>query len=922
MVIDSTLAPPAAERRTVHRLAEGTELIGAYQGSGLQEPKYLVRRSDGQVMQLPQLLYRVAGSLDGARDDAQVARAVSHELGEDLGADQVTFLVEERLRPAGIVAPDSGPEQATGPSAPPVAPDLLLALRYRAGVVPAAMVWRIAGVFGFLFRRPVYVTALAAFVALDVAVLLQGDILGQLLAGLEALIHRPELTLLLIALSLLSGVLHECGHVAACRYGGARPGDMGVGLYIIWPALYSTVTDAYRLDRVGRLRTDLGGVYVNAVVMAATAALYLHTGEPWLLLALVMLHTETAWQFLPSIRLDGYYILADLVGVPDLFSYLPPVLKSLVPGRPAHPRVRALRPWSRRIIVLWVVSVIPTLLLCLVAFLLVMPTVLPLVWREFVDFLQVVDAAARDGRVVDTTLGVFQVFLLVLPYIGSILILGMLGGMLRRQAVARWGRGWFPAGTWAAVRRRLRTVALIGLGALVVLRVAEVASSHPATPAETRLVDGVLAALHGVDGPALGTGEWLAHAQLAGYAVLTGAFERHGTAVAGARELAVVASAVLVACLMILVLTGRLRPLAVGLPLTAALAMGPAVTALATVGPGILGVAEAALGAVLLTHARRRIAMALGALLVATGVATAPLLTLPLAIWCAGMLPETEFRPGRPAWWPAGAARGGRDERPLAERPRPDAGCGGRHRRPDPPPRGSAEAGRWLVGALMLPVGALGVVLAGGHDSLPLGEAEHAILLLVAAVVVIAALAVRSLRSPAAMSAALLACTALPWSGAGDALVLALVATAVLAALLTDALTRGPVEQRPHPLLRALVVVPAVLLVTVGALFQPVVAGPVPHADLAAWATGPTYPGGKLEVPQGLWGELVRDGVPADRLALAGRDTGASAAGWSVAVGDPSPNSHTVARFGTGPTALTVVQPAHVGARHRAADNE
>ena len=38
---------------------------------------------------------------------------------------------------------------------------------------------------------------------------------------------------------------------------------MGFGLYLVWPALYSTVTDSYRLARVGRLRTDLGGVYLT-----------------------------------------------------------------------------------------------------------------------------------------------------------------------------------------------------------------------------------------------------------------------------------------------------------------------------------------------------------------------------------------------------------------------------------------------------------------------------------------------------------------------------------------------------------------------------------------------------------------------------------------------------------------------------------
>ncbi|MBV9312462.1 MAG: hypothetical protein JO100_01725 [Pseudonocardia sp.] len=119
------------------------------------------------------------------------------------------------------------------------------------------------------------------------------------------------------------------------RYGGARPGKMGMGLYLLWPALYSTVTGSYRLSRAGRLRTDLSGVYFNAVFIAGMSIAYLNTSSPWLLVAIIVLHIETVTQFLPMIRLDGYYILSDLIGVPEPFSLLRPVLTSIIP-RAAH----------------------------------------------------------------------------------------------------------------------------------------------------------------------------------------------------------------------------------------------------------------------------------------------------------------------------------------------------------------------------------------------------------------------------------------------------------------------------------------------------------------------------------------------------------------------------------------------------------
>jgi putative peptide zinc metalloprotease protein len=123
---------------------------------------------------------------------------------------------------------------------------------------------------------------------------------------------------------VIATAFHEIGHATACRYGGAKPGVMGVGIYVVWPAFYTGVTDAYRLGRGGRLRTDLGGIYFNAIFALAMAGLFALTGfEPLLLLVLVQ-NFAMLQQLLPFLRLDGYYILSDLTGVPDMFSCIKP----------------------------------------------------------------------------------------------------------------------------------------------------------------------------------------------------------------------------------------------------------------------------------------------------------------------------------------------------------------------------------------------------------------------------------------------------------------------------------------------------------------------------------------------------------------------------------------------------------------------
>jgi putative peptide zinc metalloprotease protein len=430
--------------RRMPRLADRTELIGEYQGSGFQEPKFIVRRVDGQVIQLSRLLYLLAASLDGKRDLKQIAAALGDELERTLRADQLAFLIDQRLRPAGLV--DDSPAGTVEPPAKMmVKPDPLLALRFRVGVVPERVVWRIAGLFQLMFWPSVIASALAAFVGLDVAIIARGGT-AQIVPSALALVSRPGLTLLVIAMIVAAAAFHECGHVAGCRYGGARPGKMGVGLYLVWPALYSTVTDSYRLDRVGRLRTDLGGVYFNAVFIAALDVAYLNSGSQWVLVTIVFLHFETATQFLPMIRLDGYYILSDLIGVPDLFSRMGPVLISMIPGRPSHPRVLELKRWVRYAITLWVLIVVPSLLYWVIGFVMVAPQVLPAVLHRVGELAHTVATLATAGQVAETTVGVIQIFLLLLPWAGGLLLLGTIVHDPLRWALSRWTAARVQAG--------------------------------------------------------------------------------------------------------------------------------------------------------------------------------------------------------------------------------------------------------------------------------------------------------------------------------------------------------------------------------------------------------------------------------------------------------------------------------------------
>jgi putative peptide zinc metalloprotease protein len=143
------------------RLSEGIELLGEREGYGFKEPVYLARRADRQYLRLSRLLYLVAAEADGQKNYEQIAPRVSNEFGRTVSADNVRFLVEEQLRPLGVLAAPDG----TTPTLPRAKP--VLALTWRVPILPDRGVGALAVVFRSLFFAPVMIAVLAGAVVLN-----------------------------------------------------------------------------------------------------------------------------------------------------------------------------------------------------------------------------------------------------------------------------------------------------------------------------------------------------------------------------------------------------------------------------------------------------------------------------------------------------------------------------------------------------------------------------------------------------------------------------------------------------------------------------------------------------------------------------------------------------------------------------------
>src|SRR3954469_3792903 len=105
MVTTAEAPAPVAD---VPRLATDVELIGRFEDSGFKEPPYIARRKDGQVVLLAPVLYALAEEVDGRRDTAQIAEALSHRIRRGVDAEMVEMLLDGQLRRLGLVKKRDG----------------------------------------------------------------------------------------------------------------------------------------------------------------------------------------------------------------------------------------------------------------------------------------------------------------------------------------------------------------------------------------------------------------------------------------------------------------------------------------------------------------------------------------------------------------------------------------------------------------------------------------------------------------------------------------------------------------------------------------------------------------------------------------------------------------------------------------------
>ncbi len=320
-----------AGRSDVPVLDEGSRVVRQVEAG---ETRFIVRAgTTGKYLRVGEPEAAILELLDGERNLEQVRRAYMARRRESIALAEVAGFVN-RMRSLGVVRPTV---EASNLMLIEKARQRRVERRFsgRFGSLlflrrklfdPDRILSALVGPLGFFFTRGfVIFGAVLVVVAAGILTARWGDVAAGV-KNFGSVLGASGLSLwVLWGTALVVVFLHEFGHGLACKHFGGDVHEMGVLLLFFQPCFYCNVNDAWTFQsRAARLWVTAAGGVIETVIGSACVVIWAVT-EPGSLvheLCRVVFTMSLSMTLLfnmnPLIKLDGYYLLADLLGIENL----------------------------------------------------------------------------------------------------------------------------------------------------------------------------------------------------------------------------------------------------------------------------------------------------------------------------------------------------------------------------------------------------------------------------------------------------------------------------------------------------------------------------------------------------------------------------------------------------------------------------
>src|SRR6185369_9117241 len=286
----------------------------------------------GAFFRLREAEWFIAGQCDGTTPLEVICQRTERKFGAALPMENLTAFVS-KLQKAGLLDSGRSVRRQKKQRERRVRGNVLL-LRFKL-LDPDAILNRLERKVRFCFT-PYFLVFSAAMILLATGIVATN--LGEIIDGIGQFNSLSALPLI-IAMIFLVVSAHEFAHGFTCKHFGGEVREMGFLLVYLQPAFYCNVSDAWLFpEKSKRLWVSFAGPYFELFLWAVATVLWRLTETDTAInyIALIVMASsgiKTLFNFNPLIKLDGYYLLSDYLGIPNLrrksFRYIGERMKKL-----------------------------------------------------------------------------------------------------------------------------------------------------------------------------------------------------------------------------------------------------------------------------------------------------------------------------------------------------------------------------------------------------------------------------------------------------------------------------------------------------------------------------------------------------------------------------------------------------------------
>ncbi len=265
----------------------------------------------GKIFYVGRLLFAILTTLRTTRDVTQTATLITERFQTTVSPEQLRQMVSDGL----------GKLTASGAASSEAVPQPSRYIYARIRLLDGATVDTVSQWFRFLFH-PVLLSILAA-VSFYITVLFIGDIARNDLFTVRITWQDgPVLLLMSYVFLIFACFFHEFGHSSAATTYGIKAKEIGFGVYLIFPVLYTDISRIWLLKRNQRILVNLAGIYFQGLLNSLLYVLYQTNDSQLIGNVLISLFLTNTFLMLyslnPYLRNDGYWIYSDYFDIPNL----------------------------------------------------------------------------------------------------------------------------------------------------------------------------------------------------------------------------------------------------------------------------------------------------------------------------------------------------------------------------------------------------------------------------------------------------------------------------------------------------------------------------------------------------------------------------------------------------------------------------